>query len=231
MAPKTSTGVNPKSVTILAMGQTTRDYISQLNGQSQRSTRYVWAINNAAMWLDDIDLVISMDDFRRDEKIDPQYVKDLTGRGVPVLTSTAYEKYPSLQEYPLKKVLDYLDIEPGGLHPLDNSCNYTLAYAMYKGMTEISLVGYEFRGGYTLHTLLAAQKFAEENYGENVPDWFKFYMKDYMPQAGEPGEPSCCYLLGICKERGIDIDLAFGTTLMNAHLPRFYYGYQDQPDI
>ena len=129
-----------KSVTILAMGQTTHEYIAQLGRVESRKTDYVWAINNAGMWLEDIDLIISMDDLRRDTTFDPEYVKGLTERGVPLLTATAYEEYPSTMAYPLKEVLDYLNIKPGELHPLDNSCNYSLAYAMFKGMTEISLV-------------------------------------------------------------------------------------------
>ena len=231
MAAKTSSGVNPKSVTILAMGPTTNFFIDELDVASERPTEYIWAINNAGMWLDDIDLIISMDDLRRDITFDPEYVKGLTGRGIPLLTSTAYEEYPSTMDYPLKEVLDYLDIEPGEIHPLDNSCNYSLAYAMYKGMKEISLVGYEFRASYSRTTLYEADKFAKEKYGDDVPFWFKYYMKDYMTRASEPGEFGCCYLMGMCKERGIHINLAFGTTLMNADLPVFYYGYQIQPEF
>ncbi len=228
MAPKTSTRVNPKSVTILAMGGTTKQYIESRE-PGHRITKHVWAINEAGTWLDDVDLIIAMDDFRRDEKIDAEYVRKLMETGKPILACTVYEEYPTLQEYPLKAVLDCLDINPGELHPLDNSCNYALAYAMYKGMNEIHLVGYEFRPQYTLNQLFKAQKYAEEKYGDDVPDWFKFYMRDYMPQAGEPGEVGCCYLLGMCKERNIDVALAMGTTLMNAHWPRFYYGYTIQP--
>ena len=231
MAAKTPTKVNPKSVTILAMGETTKQYIGRIGGQFERPTKHVWAINNAGMWFHDIDLIIAMDDFKRDSKTHPKYVKALTGRGIPVLTCTAYKQYPSLEEYPLKEVLDYLGIDPGHPHPLDNSCNYALAYAMYKGMKEIHLLGYEFRKTWSANNLYDAEIFAKAKYGENVPSWFKYYMKDYMPRSQEPGENSCCYLLGLCKGRNISIRISYGTTLMNADLPHFYYGYQDQPKL
>ena len=242
MAPKTSTRVNPKSVTILAMGPTTMQYISRIGPQFERPTKHVWAINNAGMWFHDIDLIIAMDDFKRDSKTHPKYVKALTERGRPVLTCTAYEEYPALEEYPIKEVLEYLGCYPEYTapvfkdvfpthHPLDNSCNYALAYAMYRGMKEIHLYGFEFRSRYTEASLMLAEKFAKDKYGPDVPDWFKFYMKDYMPHAQEPGETNCCWLLGVCRERGINIKLTSGTTLLGHDLPRFYYGYQIQPDL
>lgn len=222
--------INPKSVTILAMGPTTMQYISRVGGQFERPTKHVWAINNAGMWFHDIDLIIAMDDFKRDSKTHPKYVKALTNRGVPILTCTAYKKYPALMEYPLKEVLEYLDISHWcHYHPLDNSCNYALAYAMYKGMKQIALCGFEFRKPYTKLALLEAEEFAKRTYGENVPDWFKYYMKDWLPKAQEPGELSCYWLLATARERGIAVSIPTGTTLMGADIPKFFYGYSEQP--
>ncbi|KKK79150.1 hypothetical protein LCGC14_2836400 [marine sediment metagenome] len=231
MAAKTPTRVNPKSVTILAMGPTTMQYISQIGGQFERPTKHVWAINNAGMWFHDIDLIIAMDDFKRDSKTHPKYVKALTNRGVPVLTCTAHEEYPSLQEYPTAEVMEYLRVNPDfAPHPLDNSCNYALAYAMYLGMTEIHLYGFEFRAAMTKKAYIEAQKYAMERYGR-VPEWFGFYMKEWLPRPGEPGEESCHWLLGLCHGRGIKIRCSEDTTLLSASLPKFFYGFQDQPDL
>ncbi len=232
MAAKTSTRVNPKSVTILAMGPTTTYYISQIGGQFEKPTNEVWAINNAGMWFHDIDLIIAMDDFKRDSKTHPQYVHRLTTRGVPILTCTTYPEYPLLREYPTSGVMAYLDVDPDWApHPLDNSCNYALAYAMYLGFTEIHLYGFEFKTSITRKAYIEAQKYAMDKYGRNTPDWFGFYMKDWMPKAQEPGEESCHWLLGLCHGRGINVRLTDGTTLVSAHLPRFFYGYTKQPDI
>ena len=232
MAAKTLPRVNPKSVTILAMGPTTMQYISQIGGQFERPTKHVWAINNAGMWFHDIDLIIAMDDFKRDSKTHPKYVKALTNRGVPILTCTTYETYPSQQEYPTVEVMVYLDVASDWApHPLDNSCNYALAYAMYRGMKEIHLYGYEFRAPITEKAYMEAQKYAMEKYGRNTPDWFGFYMKPWLPKAQEPGEESCHWLLGLCHGRGIKVRFSENTTLVSASLPRFYYGYTQQPDI
>lgn len=228
MPVKTSPRVNPKSVTILAMGPTTMQYISRIGGQFERPTKHVWAINNAGMWFHDIDLIIAMDDFKRDSKTHPKYVKALTNRGVPILTCTAYKQYPALVEYPIKEVVKALGLGRGPF-PLDNSCNYAIAYAMYTGIKEIHLYGFEFRKRYTALELEVADIYARNKYGEKVPNWFKYYMKDWIPRAGEPGSEGCHFLLGLCAANKIRVVVRPGTTLMNADLPHFYYGFTKQP--
>ena len=227
MAAKTSTRVNPKSVTILAMGFTAGNYVHMIGAQFERPTKYVWAIDNSGMWFHDIDLIVAMDDFRRDAKTKPvnhrKYVDALTNRGVPIITSTAYKEYPCLEEYPLAEVLEYLGRKPWEHHPLDNSINYAIALAMYRGMKQIRLVGVEFVPPHKPSALEYAREVAKDKYGA-VPDWFKYYMKPALRTPGEPGESNCTWLLEFAMARGISIGLQYGTTLMGLDIPVFYYG-------
>lgn len=101
----------------------------------------VWAINHMGKMLKDVDLIIAMDDLRKEKE---RYEGMLNGE-IPVLTSKYYEEFNCI-EYPLRDVVTKLNPKDSsylGTY-FKNSVSFAVAYAIYRGFDRISLFGCDF---------------------------------------------------------------------------------------
>lgn len=197
----------------------------------------IWTLNEAHGAANvKTDLIIAMDDLHRDYKADSAYVDKLLSAGVPIVTTVAYPKWPSSVAYPLKKIIDRLNLpDLIAVRLFDNSLNYAIALAMCHGAWRIGFHGCSFcppdRAG-------EPDCFGEEDWGSGPyarkrPDWFKFHGKMALRarRPREPGIEACHFLLGMAMARDIALSFGPGTTLLNLDREQYYYGYEEQPEI
>ena len=195
----------------------------------------VWTINNShdAYGLP-TDMIIAMDDLERDEDMTPKYVKAIVSAGVPVLSTGKKDKWPSVEPFPLQEVHDFLkQYYPEPCRLLDNSCNYALALALARGHTPIKLFAVDWCHPYKEGDLACGTlRWKFKGYGDS-PDWFKYYddfvLSRRMP--GEPGIEAFHFLLGMAAVLGTEVEIAGPTAVLNMDRDRYFYGYQEQPDI
>jgi len=229
MEAKIPTGV--KTVAIAALS---RSGWGRWPGYVPMGADAVWCINNAhASYHIKPDLIVAMDSLQRDVKLHPQYVREITTAGVPVLSSVVSPKWPAVKLYPLNAVIKKIGLGQFARHVLDNTVNYTIALAIAAGVKEIRLYGCDFGHGYEKKDLaMSLYAFKLDGY-HNPPDWFKYYNRIIQPARafGEPGGESQHFLLGIAHQRGIKIVLADDATTLNNDRDRFFYGYQHQPRL
>lgn len=199
-------------------------------GPSQRhfdGRGVVWAINDVQRvhLLPKADMIIAMDDWKRDYRIDPGYVGFISNMETPVCTSTAYQEWPCLFEYPIKPVVKML-----GRPWLDNTWSYAMALAIYLGFREIRLYGADFWTADTEGMEIDAENYAAVKYGK-VPSWFRYYMPPCTTRRRmmEPGGECLSHLIGFALGRGIDVFVPEGTALMDLDREQYLYGYENQP--
>lgn len=138
----------PGHVAIIGLGPSAESYMDHVKrlGSRQAFCDEVWAINGLASILD-CDLCFHMDDVRIQEirsAAKPQsniaaMMRWMKTTKVPVMTSFAHPDYPSLIEFPLEKVINFL-----GRGYFNNTVPYALAYAIYLGVKKISLFGCDY---------------------------------------------------------------------------------------
>lgn len=199
------------------------------------------------------DLICAMDDLERDqserylpswpsgleveEDHSGRYVKDIVEAGCPVLTTAHKPQWPTTEAYPLQEVVDWLNIPPYlACHILTNTINYSLAYLGYKGAKTIRLFGVDFTRHDEKSIVSRQINFLDRN---KWPDWTVYYMEALIRTPVEPGMDGCLWLMGNLNGRGIEVCLPVtpdeqqfqSTTLLDMDRPRFFYGYQEQPDV
>ena len=194
----------------------------------------VWTINNAhRIYGHKSDLIIAMDDFGRDWKTHESYVREMTESGIPILSTKADERWPTVTPYPIREVYNFLKAfwnEPNYL--LDNSCNYAFAYALYRKIEKIGIFGFDWENQYRLIDLdCAMARWRSDGY--DPPDWFKYYHPDVLARRrpSEPGVEAFHFLLAVAMSQGIQMCFAETTTIMNVDRDKFLYGYHEQPDV
>ena len=211
-----------KSVAILAMGSSASWYFQDWESKGGKFTDEVWAINAAGVWWrGHTDLLIHMDDLKRDEKRDKKYVERITGTGLPILTCTKHD-YSKAIDFPNGQVAKGL--LPDDWH-FDNSVNYAIGYALWHGVTDLYLYGCEFSPGKSWFDYNESMKSVKDY----EPWWCVYYRKPMFREAGEPGAEQCHFLLGVAQERGVKIHLPPGSTLMDRDRLAFWYGPDKQP--
>lgn len=225
------------SVSILGMGSTLFSYLQDHERDYRRPTDAVWAINSVGAWLHDIDLIIALDNFRRDMRMDGgqhiPYVQNMLRRGKPIISDVADPEWPQVEAYPLREVI--ANIWPDATRAdqcapwLQNTVNYALALALTRGFEEIRLYGCNFLANDNAFTLAAVARDDEEN---NVPWWFSYHRPAVNKgrRMGEPGLETTCWLLGIAHARGCRIWIPQGDSLMNRDRNMYWYGFEEQPD-
>lgn len=197
----------PKSVAIVAMGQSVRSYVVEAMqaGDRFRLVDEVWAINNAGGVVKH-DRLFHMDDLhiqRSRAEDDPESpiggVMDwLPTHDRPVYTPRQYEWAPSSVEYPLEWVLNRT-----GHCYFNNTVPYALAFAIALGVPKIHLYGCD--------------------YGYSDDQAFK----------RERGRACLEYWIGVASEKHIGIRLPGDSTLLDAVENRSgqkFYGY-DTEDV
>lgn len=136
---------NTKRLAIVAMGPSHRDYVQAVmrSGCSSTIADEVWAINAAADVIRH-DKAVIMDDLRlfvrrMEDEGRPGYTEWMTRHDKPIITSTAYDEFPTSERFPLEPVLQDLKT------PYFNSTvAYALALAIHEGFAKISLYGCDF---------------------------------------------------------------------------------------
>jgi len=133
----------PESVSIVAMGQSSMEYVHSAMkcGNRKRVTEETWAINSMGGVLK-YDLLFHMDDVKIQEmraKEHPEW--NVAGmvdwlKDAKFFTSKIYSDYPGSMPYPLKEVADSLRSMYFNSTP-----SYALAYAIYLEIPNIHLYG------------------------------------------------------------------------------------------
>lgn len=189
----------PQSVAIVAMGASSRSYLtlSAQVGNRRRLVDEVWAINAMAGTIQH-DRVFHMDDMRLQElRAEAKPTSNVAGmctwlrehRG-PIYTSRAYPEFPGAVEYPLEQVMTAT-----GHGYFNSTIAYAVAYAIAIGVRSIHLYGCDY----------------------SYPDQHK----------REKGRACLEFWVGLASARGIPITVASDSTLLDACVPEEekFYGY------
>lgn len=98
-----------KSVAIIALGPSSRDYVSQMcSKKGFLGVDEVWGVNTANRCYR-LDKVFIMDDLKVVERRYPDWSSELKREKVPIITCKQYDDYPSSVEYPLRPVIDAVE--------------------------------------------------------------------------------------------------------------------------
>jgi len=135
----------PKSVAIVAMGQSHRDYVLSvaLAGNRHAIADEVWAINHMGAAIQ-CDRIIAMDDFAwvgaEEYSGSKPYVDMLRKTTTPVYTSVLNPEFcPAGVEYPLENIINKF-----GYAYFNNSVAYAVALALYEDFKHIWFFGADF---------------------------------------------------------------------------------------
>lgn len=222
--------IEKSSVAILGMGFSLAYYFADLPAYATRFTDQVWAINNAGYWIHDIDTIISMDDLERDHTHWTDHVLNMLKRDLPIMTCTAYDKWPQSVAFPIDEYRkEFGQPSEGKKLWFDNSIAYAIALAMLQKHTDIHLYGCDFQRTDSLTAGELERRMAK--YPDSVPWWFIYHHRDTVRErrSGEPGIENVMYLIGRARERGIRIHIPRGSTLMDMDRQEHLYGFQEQP--
>ena len=202
----------------------------------------IWAINNVfdeRRSGDKPTMIFALDDLQRDEKEYPDYVDGIVNAGVPVITCTAYSKWPATVAYPIKEVaLDFMGL-PLGLaqRVFSNTWCYAFAYALWKISREpndpsgtiIRLWGADFVQSDMADPFGVAR--AQRKLKRHHPFWFLYYQESMIRKPLEPGLDGLTFLLGWAEAMGYNVFIPSDCPLLNLDRPGFFYGHQVQPDV
>jgi len=194
----------------------------------------IWSINNShAVWKRagrgyKPHLIIALDDLRRDEKTHPDYVEEIVTAGCPVYNTHNSDKWPSVEEFPLKQVWKAFP----KIQLYDNSINYAFMLALTRGYKEICFFGTDFVEPYNKKLLRGADARWVKRGHEDTPRWFRYYdeMNINWRAPCEPGQESFHFLMGVAHASDVKSTFGKNTTALNFDREPFFYGYQVQPE-
>lgn len=193
----------PKSVAIVAMGQSSDTYLRLCAnlGDRRRVADETWAIN-AMGGVIQHDLLFHMDDCKVQEARAARTPdSNIAGmvrwlRDHPnFITSKAYPEYPGAHEFPLQDVINTL-----GASYFNNTVPYAMAYALFIGVKKVAIYG------------------ADYSY-ENL-------------HKAEMGRGCLEFWIGLAAARGVAVEVAGNSTLLDANVDasQRFYGY-DASDV
>lgn len=133
------TGKAPESVSLVALGPTKDDFVKD---QSRHTPKFqsheIWTLNTAIRWLK-YDLAFIMDDMSEFAHHFPAYGDEMRKADKPIITSRAYDEFPTAVDYPLQEIInEYKQVY------FNNSVPYIIAYALYIGVKEMKLFGADY---------------------------------------------------------------------------------------
>lgn len=141
---KHPTGREPKSVTVVALGPTKRDYYDMLTQhEPEIVSDEVWTVNTGLRWCV-ADLCFIMDDMRWYAERYPAYGRDMRRTDTPIITSAMHPGFDTAMLYPLAQIVDEFGSENAYFH---NSIPYVLAYALFIGVMRLHLFGADYTMG------------------------------------------------------------------------------------
>lgn len=126
---------------ILANGETTINFTKRAS-HLPRNYDKVWGLNQQATWQGhEFDAIFIMDDLRYRM---PSYAKQpfvdwLKTYDGKIITSTAYEEWPTAEAFPIVEICKYFGLPLGVC--MYSTVDYMIALAIYEGATEIHLFG------------------------------------------------------------------------------------------
>lgn len=126
-------------VAILAIGETNRNYTSN---PTRPKYDQVWGLNQQASWKGiELDKCFVMDDLKLRMPFYAGYdfVNWLKDYKRPIITSKAYEEWPTSEDFPIKEIAHYFGL-PLGIS-MYSTPDYMIALAIYEGATQIDLFG------------------------------------------------------------------------------------------
>lgn len=140
-----------KRVALVALGPTSAGYVEYAQRLGGRFSIYdeVWSCNTFIGILE-ADLYFHMDDMAvqeiraegGNERV-AQLVESVRRTKTPIITSRAYERYPTTVEFPLEEVLRYY----GPPAYFNNTMAYALAYAGFAGVESLHCYGLDYYWG------------------------------------------------------------------------------------
>ncbi len=139
------TGRTPEHVIMLLLGESKRQYADALSKAHHRiftPDTEIWTCNAGfRIWRHD--LLFVMDDLEGESHKWPDYGRDLEVHNRPMITSTAYARWPQARGYPLKMICDELQLT-GLDRYFYNTVPYMLAYALFIGVKAITIFGADY---------------------------------------------------------------------------------------
>lgn len=131
----------PKRVAIVCLGHSTQHYVheSMTSGRMAKPYDEVWTLNRGIRGYMH-DKLFMMDDMRWLAGRDKAYGKFMENHNRPIITSTVYPEFPTAVAYPFEQVHEKIGDDVFAM----NTVAYMTAYAIYIGVTELSLFGADF---------------------------------------------------------------------------------------
>jgi len=127
-------------IAILANGETVQQFTK--SGAIKPKHDEVWGLNQQATWKGiTLDRCFIMDDLKLRMPFYAGYdfVNWLKDYDRPVITSKAYEEWPTSEAYPIKEIAHYFGLPLGVA--MYSTVDYMIALAIYEGATQIDLYG------------------------------------------------------------------------------------------
>jgi hypothetical protein len=133
-------------IAILANGKTVDNLLN--NPTIQGKYDQVWGLNQQATWKGiKLDRCFVMDDLklRMPYYAGFDFTEWLKTYEQPIITSRAYEEWPSSKNYPIMEIAHYFGL-PLGIS-MYSTPDYMIALAVYEGATQIDLFGVDYSDG------------------------------------------------------------------------------------
>ena len=130
-------------VAILAAGKTVDNFTN--NATIRNEYDHVWGLNQIATWSGiALDKCFVMDDLKLRMPFYAGYdfTEWLKTYPQPIVTSKAYEEWPTSESYPIKEIAHYFGL-PLGI-AMYSTPDYMIALAIYMGATQIDLFGCDY---------------------------------------------------------------------------------------
>jgi len=127
-------------IAIIANGETNRNFID--NPTIRKDYDQVWGLNQIATWKGlKLDKCFVMDDLklRMPFYAGYDYVNWLKDYKQPIITSKAYDEWPTSEEYPIYEIAHYFGMPLGA--SFYSTPDYMIALAVYEGAHHIDLFG------------------------------------------------------------------------------------------
>lgn len=128
-------------IAILANGETAKNFTKRLSHLPKKYDQ-VWCLNQQATWQGiDVDKCFVMDDLklRMPFYAGYEFCEWLKTYDKPIVTSRAYEEWPTSEAFPIKEIAHYFGL-PLGIS-MYSTPDYMIALAIYEGATHIDLFG------------------------------------------------------------------------------------------
>ena len=193
----------------------------------------VWAINHMGKLLKNVDLIVAMDDLRRESA---RYDSMLTG-DVPVLTSKAYPEFNCI-EYPIREVVEFLHTShtercTAKIFDMLDQTTARIPKHVREQIMEWAQndTHRSFIGTYIRNSVTAAVVFAAFLGFERISLFGADFYYDDNNARSEEARANCEFWMGFCHALGIKLEVARGSTTLDMNKPQKIYGYAEQPSL